>query len=157
MSRSRDRLNVDTDPGPVTQAIQKRILQDLDLLIEQARNQDAQSAQQQQQASGNAQQQPGISPGQGARPNNQGDSGSPVQEDASASDGASNSGIAQGKDAQPPAPSADIRQLAREWGALTPRQRQAIIDGTSDQPVEKYRQLIEDYYRSLAEKATEKP
>jgi hypothetical protein len=44
----------------------------------------------------------------------------------------------------------------KEWGGLTPRQRDAIIEGSGDTVIEKYKPLVDDYYRSLATKATER-
>jgi hypothetical protein len=44
-----------------------------------------------------------------------------------------------------------------EWGGLTPRQRAAILDSRDEQVIDKYRQLIEDYYRSLNQKRSQEP
>jgi hypothetical protein len=43
-----------------------------------------------------------------------------------------------------------------EWGGLTPRQRQAVIEGSNETIIQKYKGLVDDYYRSLATKATER-
>jgi hypothetical protein len=43
-----------------------------------------------------------------------------------------------------------------EWGGVTAREREAVIEGASEKPVEKYIKLIDDYYRSLATKSTER-
>jgi hypothetical protein len=49
--------------------------------------------------------------------------------------------------------SADIRQKMSEWGGVTPRQRQAVIEGAGEQVIEKYKTMVDDYYRSLATKS----
>ena len=50
----------------------------------------------------------------------------------------------------------DIQQKMSEWGGITMREREAVIEGASEKPVEKYIKLIDDYYRSLATKSTER-
>jgi cobalamin biosynthesis Mg chelatase CobN len=57
MARSRQRLALNGDPGKVTQLIQKKILDDLDALIEQARKQQAQARNSDQQSKAGEKQQ----------------------------------------------------------------------------------------------------
>ena len=59
-----------------------------------------------------------------------------------------------GKDGQ--ADLASIRESMQEWGGVTPRQRAAVIEGGEETIIEPYKKLIDDYYKSLATKATER-
>lgn len=148
MGRSRVRLADNKDVGPVTQRLQSRILEDLDRLIEEARRQD----QQQSQSSGSSggQQKSGVQPG-GEQANNQGQGGQQGERQPSqGGDGATTEADRAGGLTY--RQGGDLRERLAEWGAISPRQRQAIIEGASDMPVEKYRLLIEAYYRALAEK-----
>ena len=49
--------------------------------------------------------------------------------------------------------SADIKQKMTEWGGITPRQREAVIEGAGEQVIDKYKTLVDDYYRTLATKS----
>jgi len=128
MARSRQRLALNNDPGKVTQAIQKRIIIDLDNLIEQARQQQAQTRNQkpsnkpgekmpapgeQQQQASNSKPQAGVKPQTGTTP--AGDSYKPGQ-------GQSNTDVTK-----------NIVEEAREWGGLSPRQRADVLQGADDQ------------------------
>jgi len=153
MARSRQRLALDNDPGKVTQLIQDKILGDLDVLIEQARKQECQPGtgkQKPQMAQG---QKPREIGNQQAQAQNQGSK--PGQRSAAGRSPAQNSNAA-GPPLTSTDVSQDIRSTMKEWGGLTPRQRDAIIEGAGDTIIEKYKPLIDDYYRSLATKATEK-
>lgn len=155
MGRSRQRLGEDKDPGPITQKIQDRILLDIDDLIQQARQQ-----QQQQQSSSRSrsrqqqqgQQQPGSEQAnnQGNQPNGQ--QQGPNNQKGSA--GANQESVQSGSHKDPTKDGGELAGRMAEWGGVTPRQRQAIVEGSQDSPLEKYRGLIEDYYRSLAEKSS---
>ncbi len=150
MARSKQRLVLNKDPGKVTQAIQERILLDFDDLIDQARQQQ----QQQSQASTGRQQgeQMQQRPAGGAQPDNQ-QAASGVQQPAG-SEAATESTVRPGGDVVADL-SGELAETMSEWGALTPRQREAIIENSGETTVEKYRNLIEDYYRSLAIKGKE--
>jgi len=50
--------------------------------------------------------------------------------------------------------SKDIKESAAEWGAITPRVRDAAIDGASDNIIEEYRKLVEEYYRTVGDKGS---
>jgi len=152
MARSRQRLAVNLDPGKLTQSIQKRIMDDMDILIEQARKQQAQtrnSDQQQQPGEAQAKQQPKAGEEQ-AQANNQGQ-----QQQADAKNAAEQSNAGGGL-GQTQKAGAEINESLREWGALSPRQRDAIIEGSGETVIEAYKKLVDDYYKSLATKATEK-
>jgi hypothetical protein len=155
MARSRQRLALNSDPGKVTQIIQKRIVQDLDNLIDQAREQQAQTR------NSNQQKKPGqkmSKPGENmAQANNQGKKpGNQSQQNMSSNPAARDS--APGVGTQKPATdlNKNINETMTEWGGVSPRVRDAVIDGADDLPLEEYRQLIEDYWKSLSTKAKER-
>jgi hypothetical protein len=154
MARSRQRLALDHDPGKTTQAIQKRILMNLDNLIELSRQQLVQSQSKPQKGQGQPQQgQPkpgdgqqgqqgtGRQPGTQSQPNR---GSSPAQNEKG---GGSQNNTAD--------LSKELREKASEWGKLTDRERQAIIEGAGDRPLDKYNELTRRYYESIGKKATE--
>ena len=147
MARSKQRLAMDHDPGKTTQIIQDRAIANLDHLIDMARQQQAQgSGQQQQGEKGQAQQAKGQNPGQqdvGVEEGKQPNKGS--QAATAEQRGGSQDNTAQLLDL--------IAKGEQEWGKLTPRERQAVIDGIKhDRSVPKYKQLIDDYYEMLSKK-----
>jgi hypothetical protein len=146
MARSRQRLALNNDPGTVTQTIQKRIVDNLDDLIEMARRQQAQASASPQPRPGQGQQRPQPKPGD-AQANNQGNQSRPNTAQNPAQDSTLNPG--GNTNAQP---GDDIRQTMAEWGTTSPRLRDAVFDGASETIIEKYRNYVADYYRSLAEK-----
>lgn len=157
MARSRQRLALNNDPGKVTQLIQERIVFDLDELIKESQRQQQQ---QQQQASSGAkpgakpQPRPGDQKGQQqARKPGEKQPGQPQEQsrNANESDPDNLDGGPREEDL-----SKDIRETAENWGKLFNRKREAIMEGGDEQPIRKYRQFIDDYKRSLSEKASER-
>ena len=51
--------------------------------------------------------------------------------------------------------SKDIRERNAEWGHLTPREREAIIEGMQDRIIGKYKKITDDYYEMLSKKGSE--
>lgn len=156
MARSRQRLALNNDPGMTTQKIQERILVDLDLMIDAARKQQPKPSQAKGQKPG--QKKPGAQPGQGeGKGQQQAKEGKSGKQPGSASEGgeqaATESSLNPGdrKDVE----GRDIRESAAEWGGLTQREREAVLEGASETTIKKYERLVEDYYRELAKKATE--
>jgi hypothetical protein len=152
MARSRQRLAINSDTGKVTQTIQDRILQDFDVLIDQARQQeaemrnppkDSQSAQKQSKPG----EQMAKAENQGSKPGSP--KVNPVADPAQVS-----SANAPGNAATDL--SKEIKESLAEWGQVTPRLRDAQIEGSTETIIEQYRKLTEDYYRSLATKATQR-
>jgi hypothetical protein len=43
-----------------------------------------------------------------------------------------------------------------EWAQTSPRQRLAVIEGATEQPIEKFKSFIDDYYKSLATQSTQR-
>ncbi len=123
------------DPGNVTQETQRRILVDLDELIA--------IAQQQQQSSGSSQGPP--QPGQ-------------QRQSSQAQGGMGQGGSQAATDAHPEtsgdsdAAAGDMRNHdPASWGALPPRDRDAISHGANEEYLSAYRDLIDRYYQALAE------
>ncbi|MFI5379891.1 MAG: hypothetical protein ACHRHE_11380 [Tepidisphaerales bacterium] len=146
MGRSRQRLALDHDPGKTTQLIQDRVLDNLDHLIQLAQAQQAQSK-------------PGSKPGQQKKPGDQQNMG---QQQTGQSQPNNSSNPAQqeamgGSQNNNTDPNKDIREGASEWGSLTPRERQAIIEGTHEKSIGKYEKITRDYYEALGKKATQQP
>ena len=119
---------------------------DLDGLIEQARKQECQPGQPDPQMAQKPGEQQGKRP-TGVQANNQGQNGQSKPKAGSTPAGQST----------PPgdaSPSLDltqaIKESSKEWGHLSPRTRDAVLEGQTEQPLEKYRKLIEDYYRGVS-------
>ena len=49
----------------------------------------------------------------------------------------------------------DIMEKAAEWGGLTRRERDAIIQGTHEKIIEKYKKLTDDYYEMISKKGSD--
>ena len=150
MARSRQRLALNQDPGKVTQLIQERILKDLDKLIEESRQQQAQNGGQQQ--SGQAQkmntpkqQGPQADPGNREQVVRKKTGGSTPKPDSRVPGQVeSDLDISQ-----------QIAETSAEWGKISPRLRDAVIEGSSEQIIEKYRRYVEDYYKGVSQQGTE--
>ena len=87
-------------------------------------------------------------PDSGAKPGDQANAGVKSQGGTSPAQNSNNGGPG----AQQADVSSDIHQKMTEWGGITPRQRQAVIEGAGEQVLDKYKTLVDDYYRSLATK-----
>ncbi|HTL30620.1 MAG TPA: DUF4175 family protein [Tepidisphaeraceae bacterium] len=149
MARSKQRLAQNLDPGKTTQIIQQRIVIDLDLLIDQARQQQAQARNAPQNQQGQQQNQP--KQGENAQAQNQGQQQNQQQKNPAQD---STAGVRRQAAAEDLAK--QIQETMQEWGGLTPRQRAAVIDGKNETVIETYRKLVEDYYKSLSTKSSER-
>jgi hypothetical protein len=151
MARSRQRLALNNDPGKVTQEIQKRIQIDLDNLIKLAQQQQAQSKPGQGQPKpGDKSQQPKPGQQQGPQQVAKGDQHqekgqSPAQQSTFAQGGPPQVDISQ-----------DIKEQMKQWGQLHPRDRDAVLEGASEKVNPKYQKMVEDYFKSLSEKAAQR-
>ncbi len=150
MARSRQRLALNKDPGKVTQIIQDRIITDMDKLIQEAR---------QQECNGTSSPKPGT-PQKAAPPRSSG----VVAQNNGKKKGQSkpNRGSTPAANSSAPQPtptqtdlSQEIRQTSTEWGQISPRLRDAVIEGSSEQIIEKYRKYVEDYYKGLSQQETQ--
>lgn len=133
MADTTARLTEKKDPGEVTQETQRRIVGDLDVLIELAR-------QQQQQSSGSSQPQPGQQrqPGQ---PGPKGEGGSTA---------ATSDPLPRGSYTDAATGDMHNRDPAN-WGGLPPRDRDQVSHGANEEYLTTYKDLIDRYYQALAE------
>lgn len=148
---ARQRLALNHDPGQVTQEIQKRIVTDMDTLIQLAQQQQQQSSP--SPGSGKpGEKMNGPKPGQGQQQVASG----PKSNDGGAAPASKSGNVSNGGKGDAPNQdlSRDIQESAKEWGGLTARQRQAVQEGASEKVIEKYKQFVDDYYRSLSEEAS---
>ncbi|HEX8522029.1 MAG TPA: DUF4175 family protein, partial [Tepidisphaeraceae bacterium] len=151
MARSRQRLALNKDPGKVTQVIQERIVIDLDKLIEESRQQQASGTPQQQQNT-NAQKQ-AAPRATGVVVQNPKDGKGQSKPNRGTTPAANSS--APGQTSTQTNLSQEIKESGAEWGRISPRLRDAVIEGSSEQIIEKYRKFVEDYYKGVSQQGTE--
>ncbi|MCY2954536.1 MAG: hypothetical protein NTU53_21610 [Planctomycetota bacterium] len=144
MARSRQRLALDNDPGKTTQKIQERIVMNLDNLIQLARQQQAQA----KPGSGKGQ------PQQAMKPQNNGAQEKGESQPNQSTTPANSEKLSAGGNNTADT-SKDIRETASEWGHLTPRDRQAVIEGTHETVIAKYKKITDDYYEAMGKKGSE--
>ena len=159
MARSQQRLQENYDPGKTTQKIQERIVKNMDDLIAMARQQQQQSKPSKGQP-GEGEQQGPPKPGDGeAQAQNQGqkpgEGKQPGDPQPNAGQQAANSDTATAAN-ENDAHMKDLKETADQWGAISPRLHDAVLEGAGEKVPEKYRKMVEDYYRSLSTKATER-
>jgi hypothetical protein len=132
--------------------IQQRIVIDLDSLIEQARQQQAQTR------NSNASKKPGQSmpkPGENmAQAQNQGKK--PGQKPGSKPGGTTPAGDERmpGEAPRQEDLSREIAERLAEWGQISPRVRDAVQGMADEKVLEEYSRLVDEYRRSLAEKGS---
>jgi hypothetical protein len=140
MNESRDRLHRDFDPGPTTQQVQVRIIEQLDDAIAQALLNRSESS---QAASGEVEER--TMPDTNERDKRDENKATATDETGrrDASGGAA--------DEKSRSRSGPFRESKRGWGSLPPRDREEIMQGIDEEFLEQYRDLIERYYKALAE------
>lgn len=134
MQYSHRRLK-NADGGEILQSRQKRILDLLDEMIEQAEEEEKKACDNPQQGGGQQQQQPG---GQSGQPT----PSSPMEQ----------SGLPGGNPNE-----GNLRELRRAnpgdmWGEMPPGERQRILQALRESFPSRYRKLVEQYYEELAKK-----
>lgn len=149
MARSRQRLALNRDPGKTTQLIQERILIDFDQLIEQARQQQAEARNAPRDQQNQQRRTPQQQQGQMAQNTGRNSSQQTVPDGAQQSETGPETTV--NLDA-----SRALEETAAEWGRISPRLRDAAVQGAAEEVIGEYRQLVEDYYRSVAHRATER-
>jgi hypothetical protein len=139
MAQAQHRLERDFDPGQATQTVQQQIIEKLDEAIAAAQRRRSRQTAQHRQSSDTRKAPP--------KPEQQGDrsANADAQEDAAAKTSASN-----GTDRQSTA-TGRFREFRRSWGHLPARDREEVLQGIDEDVLEKYRRLIERYFRTLAE------
>lgn len=146
MTRSRQRLELQRDAGTVTQVIQHRIIDDLDLLVEAARKQQCKGGGGGQSSPQDVMQvpKPSESQAQNQGKNSQNSGGSKAASSSKSSGGQTGQANA-GK---------DINELSEEWGRISPRLRGPVLESRDETIVERYRRLIEDYTQAVGTEAS---
>jgi hypothetical protein len=139
MVESRRRLHQAFDPGPETQAVQREILKNIDDAIETALRQRSKSAQRSSAADPRRMPDP--------------DEAQKKPEEGPAGDAANEQSGPAGSDPDAPErrPEGPFKEAQRGWGHLPAREREEIIQGIGEDVLEGYRELVERYYRALAE------
>ena len=137
MDQSKTRL-ANKDPGELTQETQRRIVTDLDVLIEIARQQQSGSG----SGQGNQQTQPGQQrQSTGPEGPKNGEGGTVAANTESLPRGASAD-----------AATGDMRNHdPANWGNLPPRDRDQVSHGANEEYLPTYREMIDRYYQALAE------
>jgi hypothetical protein len=122
-----------------TQRLQKQIVEDLDLLIEQMKKQCSGAP-----GGGDGKKKPGGKPGSGSKAG--------TGENKGESRPAKDSTARAGKDADTRTELDRMKQMLKEvWGHLPPKIREQVQSGQPEEFLPKYERLIEDYYTRLAE------
>ncbi|MCH7720355.1 MAG: hypothetical protein IH988_05120 [Planctomycetes bacterium] len=144
MDEAHTRLAVRFDPGVETQALQQQVLDQLDSAIAQAAaNRSQRRSSRQEQVAADKRMLPKPKRGQADTKEAADDSSST---ETTTSDGPSESAGLTRSGLQIP-----LRETRRGWGHLPSRDREELIQGIDSEFLDKYRALIERYYRALAE------
>jgi hypothetical protein len=139
MDESARRLGKEFDAGAQTQEVQRRILSDLDELIDALNRARAKPGKPNSGGSGGALE-PKRADGQQIATSS---APSPASTAASASDKPAPATAAT-------APSGEFVDRRQAFVQISPRLRPAVIEGASEQVSEKYRGLTEAYYKAVA-------
>ena len=148
-----DRLKVKNDPGPVTQEIQKRIVLNIDELIKMAQQTQSNSKPKPSKAKGD--QVAKIMPGTGD-PQPGGKKPGGKQPKPGGQTAAEQSSLSQAGPPPDRQQRQDIKNERTEWGKLHPRERKSTFGGGGEEVIPKYRSLVEEYFKALAEQASKK-
>lgn len=141
MTDSAKRLK-EKDPGAVTQETQRRIVMNLDALIDLVKQQQQQQQQQQSQSR----------PGQQRQQNQQNNGNqSGAQHSPGGTNAAQQSQLPGASDASVSANTTDINEKSREWGNLPERDRDLVVNGQKEDPLPAYREAVQRYYKALAD------
>jgi hypothetical protein len=143
MDESRSRLKSD-DPGGDTQKVQAEIVRRLDELLEQMRADREQAAKE--------------TPGGtvcGGKPRDGGGGDDPEERPAKRGGGkGDDAGDKPGVGGAAGAESGlEFKETLEGWAKVSPRLRKPVMEGAAEEVVEKYRSLVRDYYRTVAERA----
>ena len=138
MDQSARRLHREFDPGRQTQAVQQQIVKTLDQAIAAAQRRRAKAS-----ASARPTGDRRTTPPKPDRPRDSADATAGDQPPETTAGGPG------GADA-PPA-TGRFRESRRGWGHLPARDRDEILQGLDEDVLEKYRSLIDRYFKALAE------
>ncbi len=131
---------VQSDAGPATLNLQKQIVADLDLLIDQAKKSCGQCSSSSSNPRQSAQKPGGSPPKPGAKAGQK-----PGNKPAAASSSRSPDGQSRKPDMD------EMRSLINNlWGELPPHVRDQMLQTPVEEFIPKYQDLIEDYFRDLS-------
>lgn len=156
MARSRQRLALNNDPGKVTQTIQEKIVGDLEQLIELSRQQQMQMQNAQSKQQQKKQQMAQKQLGQMKLAQQDGKPGNKTGTRTKGGTQGAQDSFMPGQGERQVDASVELQEKFSEWGGLTDRQRNAVLEGASEKVIDKYRGLVDDYYRELGKKATQR-
>lgn len=141
MSTSADRLK-EKDPGLETQETQRRIVMNLDTLIEIAKKQQQQKSSSSSSSSGEGQKRQ-QNKGQRPQPGSgQGEGGNQAASSSQLRGGSADAAQSNGQ---------DIREKGLEWGKLPDRERDLIAKFSNEKTVPAYEEATRKFYEALAE------
>jgi hypothetical protein len=146
MSRVRQRLSNDGDAGPITLQLQNHIIQNLDQMIELSRQkQPPPTPPSKPKPATQPKSDDKQKPSSGVQPENS--QAKAMQTNPSKSQGNKPSGDS----GNPAEHTGDLaKQGAGMWGTITPRQRDAVIESQSERVLDRYKNLVDDYYRTMS-------
>ena len=143
MFQVRQRM-VQSDAGPATLNLQKQIVADLDLLIDQARKSCGQCSSSSSNPRQSATNPSGSRPKPGAKAAQK-----PGNKPAAASSTRSPDGQSRKPDME------EMRSIINNlWGELPPHVREQMLQTPVEEFIPKYQDLIEDYFRDLSNEKT---
>jgi len=139
MDESAERMHLRFDPGPGTQAVQQEVIEQLDDAIKVALKQRGRTSRSIGVA-GDRRTMPGADPSRSR----------------SEKSGTGKASTSTARRSPPPDDRLRIRrgvfrESRRGWGRLPDRDRERILQGIDDSFAQPYRELIEAYYRTLAD------
>jgi hypothetical protein len=133
------------DAGPATQAAQRQIVSQIDKLLEQARKASRGSPSQTNPQSVS----PRTTPPPGTRPNPSGTGNTKAGKGPAAQANAPNE-----RSKPRPITQKQLQQMLEslpDWGRLSARQREQMLQLPAEEFLPKYQEMIEDYYRRLSQ------
>lgn len=139
MERSAGALSSDFDPGDQTQATQRKIISKLDDAIAAAQRNRSRSNSSGQQSGDKRKSKP-----QSKKQTKPQDGSATGQASTSTTGGGSADDTRLGDDPR-------FKESRRGWGHLPARDRDEVLQGIGESVLEKYRTLIDRYFRALAE------
>jgi hypothetical protein len=149
MGRARQRLANDGDCGPVTQAIQNRIIDSLDELIQASSTKPPPPPPPPSKSKPTTQPKTQPKPSSGAQPENS----EPPKMQAKSRSKDSGQAPQDDKAVKPPQTAENpAKEQGGMWGTVTPRERDAIIESQNEKVLDKYKNLVDDYYRTMSGK-----
>lgn len=137
MKQSEKQLGIGFDPGQATQSVQRRIIDKLDDAIASAQRRKSKSSSSKRQTSDRRK--------RSTKPKEKQQAGKTQKAQDSSKSNAKGSVTDTGE-----TKSGRFREARRGWGMLPERDRDEVLQGAEESVIEKYRELVERYFRALA-------